>query len=120
MAPDCCENVVEQSMTSARPNFGEPHHEFQLLPKPIHPAQLLKQLLPHHVAVCLRANPAVRGASSKLFSRAPREKSLLRAGFTDHSDSNHMQVAVSLFAGCLLYLPFLCRFLICIHSGCGR
>jgi hypothetical protein len=24
MAPDCCENVVEQSMTSARPNFGEP------------------------------------------------------------------------------------------------
>jgi hypothetical protein len=25
MAPDCCENIVEQSMTSARPNFGEPH-----------------------------------------------------------------------------------------------
>jgi hypothetical protein len=24
MAPDCCENVVEQSMTSAPPNFGEP------------------------------------------------------------------------------------------------
>jgi hypothetical protein len=24
MPPDCCDNVVEQSMTSARPNFGEP------------------------------------------------------------------------------------------------
>ena len=24
MAPDCCDYVIEQSMTSARPNFGEP------------------------------------------------------------------------------------------------
>ena len=54
------------------------------------------------------------------FYRARPERVLLRAGFADHSDSNHMQVAVSLFAGCLLHLPFLCRFLICIHSGCGR
>ena len=39
---------------------------------------------------------------------------LLRAGFADHGDSNHMQVAVFLFAGCLLHLSFLCRFLICV------
>src|SRR5438309_2287583 len=35
---------------------------------------------------------------------------LLRAGFADHGDSNHMQVAVFLFAGCLLHLSFFCRF----------
>jgi hypothetical protein len=49
MAPDCCENVVEQSITSARPNFGEPQvakaafglHSFGEIDLPVHLGYLI-------------------------------------------------------------------------------